>query len=285
MSKVAIVTDSTAYVPKDLAEGLPIFTVPLHVIVGDNNYLDGVDIQPEEFYELQRQTKMVATTSQPSPSEFVDRFSMLLDEGYDIICQTISSGISGTYQSALQAKAEFVNAKIEVCDSKVTAMALGYCVLETAKVAAAGGSLEDCLEKTKQAFAQSSAVFTVNDLAYLHRGGRINTASAFLGTALNLKPTLELRGGKIEAVGKVRTFSKAMDSLVDMLIERVPADSTLRLGYLLAQTLDEAKILHERIVQKVDPARIIQEVYVDISPVVGCHTGPGTLGLAFMYNM
>ncbi len=285
MSKVAIVSDSTAYIPQEIQENLPIFTVPLHVMLDDKNLLDGVDIQPEEFYALQRKTKVVPTTSQPSPEEFKKQFAELLDAGYEILCETIAYGISGTYHSALQAKEAFPNAPIEVIDSKLTSMALGFCVVESAKLASQGATLAECTAFGNKAITQSGAVFTVSDLGYLHRGGRINSAAAFLGTALNLKPTMELRGGKIEAVGKVRTFSKAMDSLVEMLIERVPASGTLRLGYLLAQTRDEAQILHERIFQKVDPERIIQEVYVDLSPVIGCHTGPGTLGLAYMYDM
>ncbi len=285
MGKVAVVTDSTAYMPGETTTGLPIYTVPLHLVIDKEMFLDGVSIQPDEFYTLQQESNVVPTTSQPSPEEFKEKFTELVDAGYDIICMVISSGMSGTFNSAEQARLSMPGANITVIDSRLTSMGLGYPVIKVAQAARDGASLQQCAELAEKACSQSGAIFTVSTLKYLHLGGRINSASAFLGTALNLKPILELRDGKIEAMERVRTFSKALDRLADILVERSAGHETMRLGYLLAKTMDEAKVLDEKIRSKVDSNKIVETVFVDISPVIGAHTGPGTLGLAYMFDL
>jgi len=285
MRKVAVVTDSTAYMPAELIKDLPIYTVPLHVVIDKKMFLDGVSIQPDDFYTLQQDSNVVPTTSQPSPDEFKEQFSKLVDLGYDIVCMVISSGMSGTYNSAEQARLDLPDANIAVVDSQLTSMGLGFPVIQVAQAAMGGASLQECKELAEKACNQSGAIFTVSTLKYLHQGGRINSASAFLGTALDLKPILELRGGKIEAMERVRTFSKALDRLADILVERAAGHSTMRLGYLLAKTMNEANVLDAKIHSKVDTSKIIETVFVDISPVIGAHTGPGTLGLAYIFDM
>ena len=285
MRKVAVVTDSTAYMPGELKKDLPVYTVPLHLVIGKEMFLDGVTIQPDEFYTLQQESNVVPTTSLPSPEEFKEQFSKLTAMGYDIICIVISSGMSGTYNSAEQARLAMPEANITVVDSRLTSMGLGFPVIKVAQAARDGASLQECTALAEKACSQSGAIFTVSTLKYLHLGGRINSASAFLGTALNLKPILELRDGKIEAMERVRTFSKALDRLVDILVERSAEHSTIRLGYLLAKTMEEAKVLDQKIHSKVDPHKIIETVFADISPVIGAHTGPGTLGLAYSFDL
>ncbi len=285
MAKVAVVTDSTAYMPAELLKNLPVFIVPLHVVINDKVFYDGVTIQPNDFYTMQQESNVVPTTSQPSPEAFKTQFSLLLEQGYDIVCLVISSGISGTYNSADQARQSLPDENIVVIDSKLTSLGLGFPVLKVAQAASNGASLQECISLAEKACNQSGAIFTVSTLKYLHLGGRINSASAFLGTALNLKPILELREGKIEAMERVRTFSKALDRLADILVERAEGYETIRLGYLLAKTYNEAQTLNDKILARVDKNRIIQTEYVDISPVIGAHTGPGTLGLAYMFGM
>lgn len=284
MGKVAVVTDSTAYMPAELIKDLPVFIVPLHLVIDKQMFLDGVTIQPDEFYSIQQESKVVATTSQPSPDEFMAQFSKLIDLGYDIVCIVISSGMSGTYNSAEQARLALPEANIEVVDSKLTSMGMGFPIIQVAQAAKGGASLQECKELAEKTCSQSGAIFTVSTLKYLHQGGRINSASAFLGTALDLKPILELRDGKIEAMERVRTFSKALDRLADILVERAAGHEKIRLGYLLAKTMDEARVLDTKLHNKLDSGKIIETVFVDISPVIGAHTGPGTLGLAYMFD-
>jgi DegV family protein with EDD domain len=286
LRKVAVVTDSTAYLPADLVKDLPIFIVPLHLIIGKTSYADGVDIQPDEFYTLQQESKIVPTTSQPSPEEFIDQFKKLLKSGYDIICIVISSGISGTYHSACQARETLKGENIEVIDSHLTSMGMGYPIIKVAQAANQGADLQECKELAGRLLQNAGAIFTVTTLKFLYLGGRINTAAAFMGTLLDMKPLLELKDGKIEAMGRVRTFSKALDKLADIFIERTRNHQEIHIGYLLAKTYEKAQILNQKIVSRIDkPERIVRTVYVDISPVIGAHTGPGTLGLAYFFGI
>jgi DegV family protein with EDD domain len=285
MSKVAVVTDSTAYIPKSLSQGLPIHVVPLQVVWGGETYRDGVDIQPLEFYTRLKTAKVMPTTSQPSPEAFRQVYATLLEEGYDIVSIHISAKLSGTLDSAIQARAMLKSERIEVVDSKVTAMALGYHVLSVARAAAQGATFEECKALAHQAVNHTGAVFVVSTLEFLHRGGRIGGAAAFLGTALNLKPLLELRDGRVEAVERIRTLRKAVDRLLDLLDERVGERSPLRLACLHANAPQEAEELMERVRQRYPQERLAELVLAEVSPVIGTHTGPGTVGIAYMAGM
>jgi len=285
MSKVAVVTDSTAYIPKNMLEGLLIYTVPLQVVWGEETYRDGIDIQPLEFYTRLKTARVMPTTSQPSPEAFRQVYTTLLEQGYDIISIHISAKLSGTLDSAIQARQMLGNERIELIDSKVTSMALGYLVLTVARAAAQGASFDECKALAYRALDTVGAVFVVSTLEFLHRGGRIGGAAAFLGTALSLKPLLELRDGRVEAVERVRTMRKALERLEELLDERIGTRSPLRLACLHANAPEEAALLMERLKDKYPPARLAEIVMAEVSPVIGTHTGPGTVGVAFMAGM
>jgi len=285
MSKVAIVTDSTATLPAELTRSHPIHTVPLQVIWGDETFLDGLDIQPAEFYQRLKHTKVMPTTSQPSPAAFIKVYQRLLDEGYSILSVHISAALSGTVDSALQAKAHFSQAPIEVVNSRLTSMAMGFPVLLAARAAAQQATLQECKILVERAMEQSGVCFVVNTLEFLHRGGRIGGAAAFLGTALNLKPLLELRDGRIEAVERVRTMGKAIDRLIALTEERIGSRTPVRLAALHAHANTEAQELLERARQRFGLTDVSETHIADISPVLGTHTGPGSHGLAFMAGM
>jgi len=180
MSKVAVVTDSTAYIPKALSEGLPIYVVPLQVVWGEETYRDGVDIQPLEFYTRLKTAKVMPTTSQPSPEAFRQVYATLLEEGYDIVSIHISAKLSGTLDSAIQARAMLKSERIELVDSKVTAMASGYHVLSVARAAAQGATFEECKPLAPQAVNHTRAVFVVGTLEFPHPARRLGGAGASL---------------------------------------------------------------------------------------------------------
>lgn len=282
MSKVAVVTDSTANIPHELYKGYPITFIPLQVIWGDQTYLDGVDIQPDEFYTRLKTAKVMPTTSQPSPAAFQKVYGQLLEEGYEILSVHISGKLSGTLDSATQARAAFPDAKISLIDSNTTSMALGFQVLAGLRAAAQGASLEECSALVEQARDNSGILFAVNTLEFLRRGGRIGGAAAFLGTALNLKPLLELRGGRIEAVERVRTMGKAIDRLLDLFEERIGSRTPLHIACVHAQAENEANQLLERATQRFGADVVSESLVAPVSPVLGTHTGPGCMGLAFM---
>ena len=187
MNKVAIVTDSTAYLPPELIAEYDIKVIPLVVIWDGDSFDDGVDITPTQFYTRLEKSSSLPSTSQPSEAKFVDIFSKLLNKGMDVVAILISSGISGTVNSALQAKNEIGSDRVVVIDSQTAAMATGLHVLAAARKAEAGGSLEEVKEVALKAQQKTNVIFAVDTLEFLHKGGRIGGAKRFMGSMLNLK--------------------------------------------------------------------------------------------------
>ncbi len=282
MSKVAVVTDSTINIPANLAKPYPLFVVPLQLIWGNETFRDSVDITPTEFYTRLKTDKVNPSTSQPSPAVFIELYSKLLNQGYDILSVHISSRLSGTLASAEQAKAHFPGANIELVDSLSTSMATGLPLLNTLRAAAQGATLKECKALVEQGLANSGVLFAVSTLEYLHRGGRIGGAAAFLGTALNLKPILELREGRIEAIERVRTMSKASERLLNLFEERINGRFPVWISALHVDAANEARELLELACQRFNKEEIVEANISEVSPVVGTHAGPGTLGLAYM---
>lgn len=285
MSKVAIVTDSTAYLPAELTRGLAITTVPLQVIWGEETYRDGIDITPEQFYKRLPESKINPTTSQPSPAAFRAIYENLLDQGYDILSIVLSSRLSGTMDSAIQARTTFPAARIEIVDALTTSMAMGFPVLEAARAAANGATLAEAKTIAEKSLKNTRIFFVLNTLEYLRRGGRIGGAQAFLGAALNLKPILEVREGRVEALERVRTFNKAQDRLVEIVKENVGSRKPISLAILHSIAETEAKSLLERTCSLFPVSDVRETAIVPVSPVVGVHVGPGCLGVAFMAGM
>lgn len=284
MSKVAVVTDSTAFISPELAKDLPIRYIPLQVIWGEQTFRDNVDITPDEFYTRLKTDKVTPTTSQPSPGAFQLVYKELLEAGYDILSVHISGKLSGTLDSAAQARATFPGERIELVDSNTTSLAMGFPVFAAVRAAQQGASLQDCKALAEKGCQNSGILFAVNTLEFLRRGGRIGGAQAFLGTALNLKPILEVRGGRIEAVERVRTMSKALDRLMDLFEERIGSRRPLHIGCVHAQAETEAGLLLERVTKHFG-SDVVETQMAPVSPVLGTHVGPGTMGLAFMAGL
>lgn len=286
MNKVMVVTDSTANIPPELLNGNPVVSAPLQVIWGNEIFRDGIDMQAHEFYERLAVDKVMPSTSQVTPEEFKSLYSRLISEGYDILSIHISGKLSGTLDSAVQAKRAFPNAKIELVDSNSTSMALGFQVLSAARMAETGASLEECKTVAAEAAKRSGVYFALSTLEFLHRGGRIGGAQAFLGNMLNLKPLLEIRDGRIEAIERVRTLAKATDRLLDLVEEKIKNESgPIRLCVVHANALKEAENLLERAVRRFSPSLVTDAVLSTVSPVLGTHAGPGALGLVYMAGM
>ena len=286
MSKIALVTDSSAYIPKVLVGDYPIHIAPLQVIWNGEVFRDGVDIKPNEFYARLENSKTMPTTSQPSPADFIEIYKSLLDQGYEILSVHISSKLSGTHDSAIQAKKALSNSdKIELVDSLSASMAMGFPILAAAKAASRGASLSDCKLIVEKALENTGVLFAVNTLEFLHRGGRIGSAAAFLGTALNMKPILELREGKIEAVQRVRSMKKAIDRLVELALEKFKDQDTIRYAILHANAPEEANNLLERIRKELDVHKVHEAVCTEVSPAIGTHTGPATIGVTYQVGI
>jgi DegV family protein with EDD domain len=284
MSKVAILTDSTAYIPTDLLKVHNITTVPQVLIWGEETFHDGVDILPDDFYRRLSTAKVMPTTSQVSIVTVKDAYEKLLAEGYEVLSIFISSKLSGTMQSAIQAKEMLPKAadKIAIVDSHSTAMAMGFHVLAAARAAQAGAGLAECKKLAEEAQKHTGVYFVVDTLEFLRRGGRIGGAQALLGSALNIKPLLALQDGRIESVEKIRTKGKALDRLVEIVVEQVAGRTPVRIATLHANAEAEARAVLETAAARLNPT---EKVLASVSPVIGTHAGPGTVGLAYMAGM
>jgi DegV family protein with EDD domain len=284
MSKVAVITDSTAYIPDSLLSAHNITVVPQVLIWGEETFRDGVDIMPDDFYKRLETAKVMPTTSQVSIVDMKIAFEKLLESGYDVLGIFISAKLSGTMQSATQAREMLPKAmdKIAIVDSNSTAMAMGFHVLVAARAAQAGTNLAECKKIAEKAREHTGVYFVVDTLEFLRRGGRIGGAQALLGSALNIKPILELRDGRIESVEKVRTKSKAMDRMTDLVAEKVSGRTPIRLATLHANAESEARTTLNTASLRLQP---IESIFASVSPVIGTHAGPGTIGLAYMAGM
>jgi DegV family protein with EDD domain len=284
MSNVAVITDSTAYLPDDLVKSHHISVTPQVLIWGEVTYRDGVDIMPDEFYKKLQTAKVMPTTSQVAIVDMKAAFEDLLEGGFDVLGIFISSKLSGTMQSATQAREMLPKAaeKITIIDSNSTAMAMGFQVLLAARAAQNGATLAECEELAEKAREHTGVYFVVDTLEFLRRGGRIGGAQALLGSALNIKPILELRNGRIESVEKVRTKGKAIERMIDLVSQHIGGRTPVRLATLHANAETEARSALDTAAQKLHP---IETVFASVSPVIGTHAGPGTIGLAFMAGM
>lgn len=283
MGKIALVTDSTSYIPDELVERYQITVVPQVLIWGEETLRDGVDILPSEFYTRLKTATVMPSTSQATVATFMKIFQGLLDQGYEILSILVSEKISGTINSAVQAKAALPEgAPIEIVDSQFVAMALGFQVLAAARLVEKGATLLEARALAEKAVQHTGVVFTVDTLEFLHRGGRIGTGTRYLGTALQIKPVMEMRGGLIEAVEKVRTRSKSLSRLIDLVETQIAGRTPVRLAALHANA--EADALH--VLEEARTRFEIEESMLSVvSPVVGTHAGPGTVGLAYMAGM
>ena len=279
---VALVTDSTAYIPTHLVKKYPIRVAPQTLIWGDETFRDGVDITPDVFYQRLATAKTLPTSTQVPVSTFTQIFSELLEAGYEVLAVVISSKMSGTYQAAIQARETLPQAAIEIVDSRTTAMELGFHVLAAARAAEEGASLEECKAVAIRAQEHTGVILTVNTLEFLHRGGRIGGASRWFGTALRIKPVLEVRDGLVQPLEKVRTRGKALMRVVEIVTERASNYTPVRLAAMHAHAEHDARQLLEQAAAQLNP---IEALISDVSPVVGTHVGPGTVALAYMAGM
>jgi DegV family protein with EDD domain len=284
MAKVALVTDSTSYIPQEYLSKYNITVVPQVLIWDGETFEDGVSILPDEFYRRLKTAKVMPTTSQASVANMQKAFASLLEQDYQVLGLFISSKLSGTLQSAYQGRDGLASGKekVEIIDSLSTAMALGFQVLTVARAAAEGANMVECKALAEKSRAHTGVYFVVDTLEFLHRGGRIGGAQRLLGTALNLKPILALQDGKVEAVERVRAKGKALDRLIEVVAEQCGGQTPVHLATLHANAPAEARDVLDRAGKEL---HAVETIFTSVSPVVGSHTGPGTVGLAYMAGM
>jgi DegV family protein with EDD domain len=278
--KIAIATDSTAYLPPALLERYGIFVMPLNLVWGEEVLKDGVDIRPTDFYHRLETAKVMPTTSQPSAGEFVDFFRQVAEQaGTDtIVAAFISAALSGTVASAEAARGMLSDLHIEIEDSRSTSMGLGFQVIAAAEVTQNGGTVKEAVEAMRRVRYSLNVMFVVDTLEFLHRGGRIGGGKRFLGTALQIKPLLQLEDGRIEPLEQVRTKKKALARLLEIASERKGGARVPRAAVVHANAPEDCQALMDEVNALLLPDDIFM---TEVSPVIGTHTGPGTLGLGF----
>lgn len=281
MSQVFIVTDSTADIPDELVAKYQIHVVPLRVVFDQETYLDGIELSPATFYEKLGNAKVLPSTSQPSPVEFMNVYSQILNEhpGSQIVSIHLSSGMSGTYQSALLGKSMLEDeqtVEITVIDSKSASYGYGLLVVHAAQLAQAGKNAQEIEAAVLSLHQQRKLYFLVDTLEYLQKGGRIGKASAVLGTLLNIKPVLSIDDeGIIYAVEKIRGQKKAMERIIQMFEQDFAGK---RINIAVGHTANPASA--ESFVSLIQTRFELGEVvYPNIGAVVGSHVGFGTIAI------
>ncbi|HDQ71427.1 MAG TPA: DegV family protein [Chloroflexi bacterium] len=276
--QIQVVTDSTAYIPEEALNGLDIPTIPLWLIWGEERFRDRVDIDPDTFYRRLPGSDVFPTTSQPSAGEF-ERFFKEAGQGVDAILGIfISSKLSGTVANAQVAQGRISDCEVRVLDSFSTSAGLSFVVLAAARAAAEGKSLDDVIQVAQHVRDQTHLLFVVDTLEYLHRGGRIGGAKRLLGTALNIKPILHLEAGAIEPVEQVRTKRRAIGRLLDIVEERLDGKQMAEAAVLDVDASKEGDALAAQVRERFNVSPVYRTT---VSPVIGAHVGPGTVGIAF----
>lgn len=276
---IKIVTDSTCYMPADIIARYDIRVVPLKVQFGEESYNEITGITNQDFYQRLKTSRDFPTTSQPSPAEFQAAYQQILGRhpGAEILTITLSSKLSGTYNSAMVAAQQVDRAAITVFDSLSTALGLGLMVIMAGEQAAAGSKLAPILTRLEQMRRDTMIVMVVDTLEYLKRGGRIGPAAAFLGTLLNTKPLLAVVAGQVQPLDRVRTKQRALERLLQELERKLARpDQPVQVGVMHVSAEAEMEKMAAMVKERFNVTRFYT---AELGPVIGAHVGPGTLGV------
>ena len=278
VNKVKIVTDSTAYLSPDEISTYDVHVVPLKVIFGTEVFSEGVDITNEEFYRRLTKERAMPTTSQPPVGDFVRVYGELAEQGHPILSLHISSKLSGTVNSATAAREALPQAQIEIVDC--LSVALRMLIAPAARAAEGGLSLPQLkasIERLNVCLGKCNAG-ALNTLEYLWKGGRIGGARALLGTILRIKPLLSFENGEVKILAKLRTSTKAIEYIMELMKKRVTESTPLHIGVVHTHALEPALALKREVEAGFNCAEL---ELVELGPVLGTHIGPGFFGIGF----
>lgn len=282
---IAVVTDSTAYLPSDLDQNLPITVVPLYVVLDGRAGEEGREVTPEQVAKALASRRSNVTTSRPAPADFVATYSALLDSGVRGIASIhLSSELSGTWDAARLAaeecNARYAEERIRVVDSRTTAMGLGFAVLAAAEAARTDADLNAVVDAAQRSVDRTITLFYVDTLEHLRRGGRIGAAQALVGTALSVKPILRVDDGRIVPLEKVRTASRALGRLVDLACAAA-GDSEVDVAVHHLAAAERCAALADSLTERLPNIR--RMVRSEVGAAVGAHVGPGLLGVVIVH--
>lgn len=278
--KIAVITDSTAYLDQAYIDKYNIRTIALNVIFDDEVYKELSEISTEDFYKRMRNEKQLPTTSQPAMGQYVELLESLKDEGYtDVIAVHLSSGISGTYQTAVTLNDMVEGINVHAFDSEISCSVQGFYALKAAQLIEQGMTvIDNILEQLENMKQNTNAYFIVDDLNNLKKGGRLNSAQALVGTMLQVKPLLHFVDTKIVPYDKVRTKKRAMKRIEEQLAKEVEGSKNLSIVIIEGNDKETALSWKAQVEEQFPDAQIIMSYF---GPVIGTHLGEGSLGLGF----
>lgn len=282
MNRVAIVTDTTACIPKEQVKKCGLEIVPVLLVFGEKTYRDGIDISPTEFYKLLRETDKLPTTSASSPDPYINAFRNASRRAQSILCLTEPSRFTAMYNAARVARETVLTSLpdtvIEVLECTTAAAGLGLTALAAARAAEAGKSLDEVLSEARQVMSRVHLYATLDTLHYLVKGGRVPQAAALINSLLKIKPVFTIDQGDAHTVALPRTIPGAVKRMLQLMEEKVVRGEQLHAAVMHAAVPDKAAALKKRIAAQFDDAEIF---ITEFTPVMGVHTGPGLLGIAF----
>lgn len=277
-SDIALITDSTCDIPAEMLDQYGIIVVPLTIVWGDQQYLDGVELTAEQFYERLPNEKAHPSTSQPAPQAFRQAFQQAADRGArEILVFTISSAMSGTFESARQAASGF-SLPVQVVDGKNNSLGLGWQVITAARVREAGGDSAAMLAAAEKVRRRMVYYVTLDTMEYLVKGGRIGGATKFLSSVLQIKPLISVNPATGTVVPSIpaRSRARAVEGLYREFFNHIDSAKPMHIAVLHNNALDEAQQLYDRVRQEYAPAELLLRL---VSPVLGAHTGPRAVAL------
>lgn len=279
--KIAIVTDSTAYIPNELLEQHHIYTIPLSVAFGDETFREGIDITTEEFYRRVQEEEDLPSTSQPAIGSFIELYGQLAEQYDAVLSIHLSKRFSGTYNAAKSAGDMVENIDVYPYDTELSAMPQGFFAIAAAELAAEGKTPEEIILYLDDMKVKSRAYFLVEDLSHLQRGGRLNRGQALIGSLLNIKPVLHIVDGLIVPFEKIRTRKKAIKRIMSMLEEDAQTKDVKRVVFIHANDPPAAEELRNNFTHKYPH---IETVISYFGPVIGTHLGEGSVGVCWYNN-
>ncbi|WP_042350848.1 DegV family protein [Bacillus massiliigorillae] len=276
--KTAVVTDSTAYIPKTLRDKLNIHMIPLSVVFGTESYREEIDITASEFFEEIKKEGKLPTTSQPSVGMFLQTYEDLAKEYDAVISIHLSSGISGTFQGAVSAGEMVEGIDVNCFDSEISCRIQGFYVLEAARMAQNGETPERIMERLAEMKQSVTAYFMVDDLSNLQRGGRLSSAQALIGSLLQVKPVLHFQDKVIVPFEKIRTRKKALKRIIDLFEEEAKTGVPMEAVVIHACREEEALELKAELAAKYPNVNFELSYF---GPVIGTHLGEGAMGIGW----
>lgn len=276
--KIAIVTDTTSYIPEDILEKYHIHTIPLSVVFGEESYREGIDITTEEFYTKVNESEKLPSTSQPAIGMFIELYEQLAKDYDAIISIHLSKKISGTYDAAMSAGNMVEDVAVYPFDSGLSAMPQGFFTIVASEMVQEGKKVEDILSHLENMKSKTKAYFMVDDLSHLQRGGRLSNAQAIVGSLLNIKPVLHMPDGTIIPFEKIRTRKKALKRIMSLLEQEAESKKIARVVFIHANDEPAAVELQQRFQEKYPN---IETIISYFGPVIGTHLGEKSLGVSW----